>query len=357
MRILYLYTEVMGYNLPIFEELASVYGATVDVVHWNKNKLTPFIPQATSPNVRFHERSSFTAHTLMQFATDLRPNLVYVSGWQDRGYLPVLGVLKSLGAVIVMGLDSQWTGSVRQQVGAKMIKWFYKPRYFDYAWVPGPMQYAYASRIGFAKNEIICNLLSANTSLFARASSAFACDDGDRNPQRFLYVGRFTESKGVDTLMRAYKIYRQQLGGSWTLTCIGNGPLESLIRSDSRIEVLPFMSQADLACHAHNAGAFILPSRYEPWGVVVHEFASAGLPLILSDQVGASPQFLISRLNGFVFEHDSADDLAKEMWHISSLTPRDLIKMGDVSRQLASVLNPSLVAASLVSVLGKPQDP
>jgi glycosyltransferase involved in cell wall biosynthesis len=357
MRVLYLYTEVMGYNLPIFEELALAYGATVDVVHWNKDKLTPFVPQTTSPNIGFHERSSFTAGALMQFVTDLRPDLVYVSGWQDRGYLPVLGILKSRGAVIVMGLDSQWTGSVRQQVGAKMIKWFYKPRYFHYAWVPGPMQYAYASRIGFAKNEIICNLLSANTSLFARALSAPAREDVDRYPQRFLYVGRFTESKGVDTLMRAYEMYRQQLGGSWTLTCIGNGPLESLIRSNSQIEVLPFMSQADLACHAHNAGAFILPSQYEPWGVVVHEFASAGLPLILSDQVGASPQFLVSRLNGFVFEHDSADDLAKKMWHISSLTPRDLIRMGDVSRQLASVLNPSVVAASLVSVLGKPQDP
>jgi len=351
MKILYLYTEVMGYNLPIFEELATTYGATVDVVHWNQNKLTPFIPKTSSSNIRFHERSGFSPVTLRQFALALSPDLVYVSGWQDRGYMPALKALKSSGAKIVMGLDSQWTGSVRQHVGAMLIKWLYTPSHIDYAWVPGPMQYAYASRIGFSKTEILCNLLSANTALFAAAASERRKTDSNDYPKRFLYVGRFTESKGVDTLLCAFQIYKQQLGGDWSLTCIGNGPLVDVLHTQAGVETLPFMSQPELAEQAKNAGAFILPSRYEPWGVVVHEFAAAGLPLILSDQVGARPQFLIERLNGFMFKHDSAQDLARKMWLISSSATRDLAKMGDISQVMASVLTPSVVAASFMSAV------
>lgn len=351
MRILYLYTEVMGYNLPIFEELASAYGATVDVVHWNQNKLTPFVPQTTSPNICFHERSSFTASTLMQFATNLRPDLVYVSGWQDRGYLPVVGVLKSRGAVIVMGLDSQWTGALRQQFGAVYFKRVYKPKYYDFAWVPGPMQYAYATRIGFKKNQIISNLLTANTEVFGAVAAELSSSKAVQYPKRFLYVGRFAVAKGIDTLADAYMLYKRIYNGQWGLTCIGTGPAEPLLKATAGIKVLPYMSQYELAQEAGSSGAFILPSRHEPWGVVVHEFASAGLPLILSDQIGARPQFLIDGLNGFTFAHDSADELAKKMHKLSTLNEEQLILMGKMSHQLARDLSPKVTAASFMSAL------
>ena len=351
MKILYLYTEVMGYNLPIFEELATTYGATVDVVHWNQNKLTPFIPKTTSSNIHFHERSGFSAETLRQFALALSPDLVYVSGWQDRGYIPTLKALKSSGAKIVMGLDSQWTGSLRHRVGAKLIEWFYKPQCVDYAWVPGPMQYAYASRIGFSKNQIISHLLTANTKVFGAAAEALCSNKAVHYPRRFLYVGRFTSQKGVDTLVDAYEIYKEIYKGQWDLTCIGTGPAECLLKASPLINVQPYMSQKELANQARFSGAFVLPSRHEPWGVVVHEFASAGLPMVLSDQIGARTQFLVDNLNGFTFANGSADDLAMKMSMISSLSDAKLLNMGQISCQLGGALNPGIVAASFVSVL------
>jgi glycosyltransferase involved in cell wall biosynthesis len=351
MKILYLYTEVMGYNLPIFEELVMTYGATVDVVHWNQNKLTPFIPKTSSSDIRFHERSGFSPATLRQFALALSPDLVYVSGWQDRGYMPALKALKSSGAKIVMGLDSQWTGSLRHRVGAKLIEWFYKPQCVDYAWVPGPMQYAYASRIGFSKNQIISHLLTANTKVFGAAAEALGSNKAVHYPRRFLYVGRFTSQKGVDTLVDAYGIYKKTYKGKWDLTCIGTGPAEGLLRASPSINVQPYMSQIELANQARFSGAFVLPSRHEPWGVVVHEFASAGLPMVLSDQIGARPQFLVDNLNGFTFANGSADDLAMKMSMISSLSDAKLLDMGQISCQLSGALDPSIVAASFVSVL------
>lgn len=350
MKILYLYTEIMGYNLPILERLVSLYGAKVEVVRWNQNKLTPFEP-APIPGVTFHERTSFSDEQLLTFAISFKPDLVYISGWQDRGYLPVVTKLKEQGSVIVTGMDSQWTGTFRQQIVAKWIHWLKKERCFTYAWVPGPLQYEFARRIGFKKTEILCNLLSGNSDLFAQAAQAQSLHKQTSYPKRFLYVGRFASSKGMDILMEAYRLYKSKYGGDWTLTCVGNGPLEKEIAAVPDIQIEPFSSQEDLVQLARKSGAFILPSRYEPWGVVVHEFATAGLPLLLSEHVGARPQFLIDGLNGYTFYQDSVEELAQKMHQLSSLSNEALLKMGQVSANMAQRLTPDIAAASLVSAL------
>jgi len=359
MKVLYLYTELLGYNLPIFERLVNEYGATVDVIHWSQNKLTPFLPSAhtDSTKITFHDRSTFTPKEIVDFVTELSPDLVYVTGWMDRGYFPALRKLKSMGVTIVAGLDSQWTGSVRQKIGALLIRWVYKKLFYDYVWVPGPLQYEYARRIGFNKTEIICNLLSGNSDLFSQAAAALDQEKLNNYPETFLYVGRFAQAKGIDILIQAFDLYKEKYKGTWKLHCIGNGPLhDDLISAAKRhdgITVESFLSQSDLVTRAKNAGAFILPSRYEPWGVVAHEFSTAGLPLIFSERVGARPQFLIDHLNGYTFYNDSPEDLAYQMHLMSSQNVEKLVQMGRMSAHLASQITPQITTASLMSTQAK----
>ena len=357
MNILYLYTEVMGYNVPIFERLVTHYDASVNVVHWNQNKLTPFVPDPAS-GVKYHDRSSFTQQGLIAFADTLSPDLVYVSGWMDKGYLPVIQKLKAQGTTIVVGLDTQWTGSLRQQIGSRLIKWIYKKRYFSYAFVPGPMQYEYAARIGFGKAEILCHLLSGHSDLFKQAVQSLHHDKSANYPKKFLYVGRFAQTKGIDILLEAFTLYRTQYLGDWTLTCIGNGPMDKLLdqaqqKNPQAITLKAFSSQVDLVEQARQAGAFVLPSREEPWGVVVHEFATAGLPLILSEFVGARPQFLIDGLNGDTFYQNSPEQLALQMHKMATRTTTQLVEMGRVSAKLGAHTNPEISAASLMSAQTK----
>ena len=353
MNVLYLYSEVMGYNLPIFDQLANHYGASVAVIHWNNKKLTPFKPTALN-GVVFHDRSNFTSSSeMIEFADKFNPNIVYISGWQDKGYLPVVQHLKRKNIPIVMGLDSQWNGTLRQQAGAQLIRNIYKNRYFSYAWVPGPMQYEFASRIGFASNEIITNLLSCNSDLFSQAYADLNGSKAVSYPKKFIFVGRFSPHKGIDILIDAFRIYRNEYRGDWELACFGNGPLDGLLSKHPEITTYPFLSQAELINHAKSAGAFILPSRYEPWGVAVHEFATAGLPLILSDRVGARSQFLIEGFNGYAFCADSAQNLALKMHTLAQNEEHELIEMGRRSNRLAQHITPEITSASLMSVLNR----
>jgi glycosyltransferase involved in cell wall biosynthesis len=77
------------------------------------------------------------------------------------------------------------------------------------------------------------------------------------------------------------------------------------------------------------------------------------MPLILSERVGARPQFLIDGANGYTFYRDSAEDLAYKMSLISTQSDEQLAAMGILSARLAEHITPEVAAASLISVVLK----
>ena len=57
------------------------------------------------------------------------------------------------------------------------------------------------------------------------------------------------------------------------------------------------------------ADVFVLPSRYDGWGVVVNQALAAGLPIITSDEVGAGFDLVEPGSNGFRVRAGEVDDL------------------------------------------------
>ncbi len=348
MKILYLYAELMGYQIPIFKEYVEKYHADVHVVHWDHKKLTPYNPPKLE-NVTYYKRSEYTKHELIKLARNLAPDIAFISGWQDKHYLSVARYLRNERVPVVAGFDDQWKSSFRQRV-ASLIFPFTMKKYFSHSWVAGPYQYEYARRMGFKKHEIIFSLLSGNTPLFNKGIKYLEIKAKDY-PKTFLYVGNFRSIKGTDILVDAFKKYRIKYDGNWELICIGNGDLRYLLENVSGIEVIDFTPQDKLVEITKRAGVFVLPSRFDQWGVVVHEFASAGMPLILSENVGASPTFLIEKFNGLGSKNNSSESLAKAMYVISNKSDSELIEMSKNSFLLSKKINPEIAAASFLSIL------
>jgi glycosyltransferase involved in cell wall biosynthesis len=91
-------------------------------------------------------------------------------------------------------------------------------------------------------------------------------------------------------------------------------------------DALPkFFAQADV---------FVLPSRYDGWGVVVNQALGAGLPIITSDQVGAAHDLLREGENGFTFPAGDANALASAM-HRYATNP-DLARAHEEASRRAS---------------------
>lgn len=99
------------------------------------------------------------------------------------------------------------------------------------------------------------------------------------------------------------------------------------------------------------AGVFVMPSRFEPWGVVLHEFCTAGFPVICSDKVGAAEAFCKQNENGYIYPSENVNELKKCIKKISSLSDNELLAMGKKSRVLSMTITPELWAESLMKMM------
>lgn len=348
MKLLFLYSEIGPYNIPVFKCLTQFHGARVHVISWDHKKLTPFVPPRVE-NVFYYKRSHYSTEQIYELAQKINPDIIYVSGWMDKGYLPTARRFKAQGIPVVVGFDDQWIGNLGQRLGVIAFRLYFK-RFFSYAWVSGPRQYEFARRLGFNNKHILFNLLTCDYKLFDEASKTLA-NKRESYPKSFLYVGHFSTVKGTDILVEAFRNYRRELKGNWKLICVGTGELYHLVENEPGVEAIDYINQRELAALCARSGVFVLPSRHEQWGVVVHEFATAGLPLILSNNVGAKDTFFIEGFNGISYANNSAAALSRAMLIMSKKSDSELYQMGENSHRLASRITPSISAASLISVL------
>ncbi len=167
----------------------------------------------------------------------------------------------------------------------------------------------------------------------------------------FLFVGRYVPEKGLDTLAEAYRLYSDQVEQPWGLRCAGAGPMrEALVAAGA--EDLGFVQPQDLPALMHSASAFVLPSRFEPWGVVAHEAAASGLPLILSDACGAAVHLLRNHFNGHLIPTGNARALAEAMVRMTQMPIARREAFGEASFQLSKQYTPERWAETLVAGLG-----
>jgi glycosyltransferase involved in cell wall biosynthesis len=92
-------------------------------------------------------------------------------------------------------------------------------------------------------------------------------------------------------------------------------------------------SEPELAQAYVDADIFALLSRQETWGVVVNEAAASGLPLVLSDRVGAAHDLLRDGENGFLVPAGDVEAAAEALRKLAD-DPELRRRMGERSREL-----------------------
>jgi glycosyltransferase involved in cell wall biosynthesis len=328
MTILFLYTELAGYFAACIKELAKHVDA-IHIVRFPVNAEAPFqfnFPQ----NVIVYERNSFSTEQLIKLAKDISPDTIFSSGWVDKGYLKVCRHFKGK-APTVMSMDNHWFGTSRQWL-MRAAAPFTIHRSYSHVWVPGKPQKEYAIKLGFRNKRIREGFYSADVPLFA--SEAACRTEAENYPHRFIYVGRYIPAKGLDVLFAAFTEVADETGADWELWCIGTGEEFERRTIHPQIKHLGFLQPAELKEQLCHAGVFVLPSRFEPWGVVVHEMAAAGFPMICSSAVGAASRFLETEKNGYLFTSGSKDELKMMMKTITETRDATLRQMAQQSHRL-----------------------
>jgi glycosyltransferase involved in cell wall biosynthesis len=290
-------------------------------------------------------RNAETRESLLAAAERFRPDAVLVSGWNDRVYASVCADLKRRGVPIISGCDNQWTGSLRQRTAAATSP-LYVHRFIDVLWVAGERQRMFANALGYRGERCWEGYYACDIEAFTSSSGAQATD-----APHFLYVGRYVPEKGLTVLATAYQAYRTRVERPWRLVCAGAGPLrERLIACGA--EDRGFVQPHDLPALMKAAHAFVLPSTFEPWGVVLQEAAAAGLPLIASHACGAAVHLLRAGYNGYSCEPGDVEGLASALLQMHHASEEDRRTMGSASTGLAKQFTPDLWAATLQRGVG-----
>lgn len=340
MNLIFLYSEAMGYTLATIKTIIKIHGATVHLVHWDKKKNTPFQFPDMGEHFFAHKRSETDIDTIKRMIDELSPKAIYCSGRMDKDYLKACFYARKKGITTVSGFDSQWHGTMKNKIQEVFGNMLYR-RYFEWAWIAGIYQFEYVRRIGYSKEKIIHGLYSADTEKLTFTANF---------SKRFLFVGRFVNQKGITTLVKSFLETHEKQENEWELHLIGNGTLGKEIPNHPKIVVNDFMQPEHLFQEMRNGGVFVLPSNHEPWGVVVHEFAAVGYPIICSDAVGSAVQFVKHNYNGFIFPKNDPKTLTKYFLHFINSSEETWREMSTRSKELSKSHN-SEIAATQFGIL------
>jgi glycosyltransferase involved in cell wall biosynthesis len=128
----------------------------------------------------------------------------------------------------------------------------------------------------------------------------------------FIYVGRLEPYKCITQLMYAFQDL-VSTNRSAKLLLVGDGSLRETVTQWAQTNdwlVTPGRLDGEELLTAYlSADAFVLPSEFEPWGLVVNEAMAASLPVIISNRVGCVDDLVVGKDTGIVYDFDGSDEL------------------------------------------------
>lgn len=335
MKLLVLYEELAGYTLACLRHMVNVKKAEVHVFRKQVNKDAPF-QFSTDFGAHFYQREDYTESELIALAKKINPDIIHCGGWIFPPYLKICKYFKNKIPTIG-GFDNWWSGTAKQQV-ARLISPFYFKRMFSHCFVPGEQQKIYAMKLGYPENRIKMGAYCCDYELFSREGEKYLEEKKTHYPKRFLFIGRYVPEKGIEQLWNAFLAARKNTNKDWELWCLGVGSIKPI--EAEGIKHFGFIQPNEMGKFIKETSVFVLPSVFEPWGVVIHEMAAAGFPMITTNAVGAAGAFVRENYNGFVLDAGDEKSLENALSKIMQMSETELIAMGENSKTLAANITP-----------------
>lgn len=318
-RVTVVSPEPTPYRAPLFDRIASrkeidlsvIYAASTVVARdWSVELDHPavFLRGVNLPGARQLLRHDYPLSREIGRALRANaPDVVVVSGWSTFASQFAIAWCRLHRTPYVLHVESHdlgprpaWRRAVKSAVATPVI------RGAASVLVVGSAARASVLARGAKSVRVFANTIDVDRWI-ARAQSL------ERTPHegvRVLSVGRDVPEKAFDVLRGA---------------CAAAGVGLDMVTHG--------LGEDELARRYVDADVFALLSRHETWGVVVNEAAASGLPLVLSDRVGAAHDLLRDGENGYLVP---ADDIraATDALHELALDPELRRRMGERSREL-----------------------
>jgi glycosyltransferase involved in cell wall biosynthesis len=150
-----------------------------------------------------------------------------------------------------------------------------------------------------------------------------------------LFASKLQTRKRCEDLLQAYINLSPGDGREPDpyLVIVGDGEERAALETKaaasgfSGIRFCGFRNQSELPRFFDLATVFVLPSRHEPWGLIVNEVMNAGRAVIVSDDVGCQPDLVTDGVEGCVFPAGDVAALTAALHRVLD-TPETAAEMG-----------------------------
>jgi glycosyltransferase involved in cell wall biosynthesis len=156
-----------------------------------------------------------------------------------------------------------------------------------------------------------------------------------------LFASKLQQRKHCDHLIEAYRSLLREHdpdGFRPYLVIVGNGEERASLEARCRdlglanVRFAGFQNQSQLPRYFRLADVFVLPSRHEPWGLIVNEAMAAGCPVIVSSDVGSGPDLVTDGVEGYIYPVGDIPALTRALSRILA-SPEIASGMGEAARR------------------------
>ena len=300
MRIFCYFVEPASYTLDL---VANVYDRK-NINHAFIKSVSLAEAPPTSSKV-FLNKLSWISRIRFVIKTFRNNDFIIVNGYNNYPFLLtfVLNVFSFKKIYIAAESDTQL--SIPKNPFKRFLKWVYLSIIFRNKYVLG---FAGGSKshkelfryYGMFEDRIFLMPMMVD-------NTKFYCDNKVLpKPFTFLYVGRLIKHKNVEALIQQFNTHFSDKNA--ILRIVGSGVESDNLKTKYESYKVNFAGKLfdkDLINEFDNASCFVCPSLFEPWGLVVNEALSSGLPVIATKEVGACYDLIERKETGLIAENNT----------------------------------------------------
>ena len=370
-RLAYLVSHPIQYQVPLLQQISQETALELKVffrsdysvkkhidpefgeeIQWDTNLLDgydhEFLP-AIGPKEHISFWRPFNFGLLKKLRVD-KIQVLWVHGYSSLFNIISLVLAKLAGIKILLRDEATLISRKRSLINraVKRIIYFWLNIFCDGFLAIGTLNQEYYLANGIPKEKIFLMPYAVDNAFFR--NQAKQCDAEllrkklsliESRPI-ILFTGKLLDRKGVFELLQAFYLTVKKINPRPYLVLVGEGKLrEKLEREVAKYNLeddvifTGFVNQKDLVCYYQLCNLFVLPSKIEPWGLVVNEVMNLGKAVITSDQVGNSKDLVSFGRNGIVYKSGDANGLANAIQETLSSSSKNE-KMGKESLKIIS---------------------
>ncbi|MCE7070353.1 glycosyltransferase family 4 protein [Dyadobacter sp. CY327] len=313
--------------------------------------------QRSLDEVSFKERRAalFAAFDAYQ------PTVLNITGYFDPAQVLLMFYARLKGVKVVLSSESSAADNSRSFIKESLKKFIVNRAQAFFCF--GKTSADYLESLGVKPSQIpVRNAAVIDEEVIsARYNAEKKANVNVARAYRFVFVGRLAPEKNLGSLLRAFAQVRPLDSEilPWEMMLIGDGPeratLETLTAElglQNKISFaggLPWYKVPDLLVHCD---VLVLPSKSEPWGLVVNEAMVCGLPVIVSKNCGCVADLVENGVNGFTFDPDNQQELETALAFFIQ-NPEKMAAMGQESRRLIAPFSSRQVARQMADCYHK----